>query len=216
MDLRSEIQTALAGFPNHPKQILDIYSILCSGKDRPYVELCNLFDQETNHGSDMKAYDTLLKKAVDSLAATFRKRAASGLQSGRGFVLPDAKEQVHEKTDLQLVTWLVIQDSKTDGRETVFLYLGRVKTTINIPEHLYKCAKIRAVETGQTLKQIVLTSLEYQLNSPPSTNTPTSYWANRKLTPDFARLQAKGAFRPRPSDRDIASLISEDGEDRPL
>jgi superfamily II DNA or RNA helicase len=94
----------------HPKQILDIYRILCTGKDQPYAELCNLFDQQTNHGSDMKAYDTLLQKAVDSLAATFRKRAASGLQSGRGFVLPNAHEQVHENTDLELVTWLVIKE----------------------------------------------------------------------------------------------------------
>ena len=93
----------------HPKQILDIYRVLCSGKAEANTQLCNLFDQQTNHGSDMKAYDTLLHKAVDSLAATFRKRAASGLQSGRGFVLPDAKEQVHEKTDLELVTWLVIK-----------------------------------------------------------------------------------------------------------
>ena len=93
----------------HPKQILDIYRILCSSKAEAYTQLCNLFDQQTNHGSDMKAYDTLLQKAVDSLAATFRKRAASGLQSGRAFVLPDAKEQVHEKTDLELVTWLVIK-----------------------------------------------------------------------------------------------------------
>lgn len=101
----------------HPKQILDIYRILCSGKAEAYTaeaytQLCNLFDQETNHGSDMKAYDTLLQKAVDSLAVTFRKRAASGLQSGRGFVLPDAKEQIHEKTDLELVTWLVIKQDK--------------------------------------------------------------------------------------------------------
>lgn len=93
----------------HPKQILDIYRILCSGKAEAYGQLCNLFDQQTNRGSDMKAYGTLLQKAVDSLAATFRKRAASGLQSGRGFVLPNAKEQVHEKTDLELVTWLVIK-----------------------------------------------------------------------------------------------------------
>ena len=33
--------------------------------------------------------------------------------SGRGFVLPDAKEQVHEKTDLELVTWPVIKDGET-------------------------------------------------------------------------------------------------------
>ena len=63
----------------------------------------------------MKAYDTLPQKAVDSLATTFSKRSASsGLQSGRGFVLPDAKEQVHEKTYRELVTRLVIKDGKTD------------------------------------------------------------------------------------------------------
>jgi hypothetical protein len=95
----------------HPKQILDIYRILCTGRDQPYAELCNLFDQETSHGSEMKMYDTLLQKAVDSLSATFRKRAVSGLQSGRGFVLPNAKEQIQENTDLELVTWLVIKDS---------------------------------------------------------------------------------------------------------
>lgn len=95
----------------HPKQILDIYRILCSGKSEPYSQLCNLFDQQTNHGADMKAYDVLLKKAVDSVAATFRKRAASGLQSGRDFVLPDEQDQVTEKTDLELVTWMVIKQS---------------------------------------------------------------------------------------------------------
>ncbi len=94
----------------HPKQILDIYRILCSGKAEAYSRLCDMFDQETNHGNDMKAYDTLMQKAVASLASTFRRRAASGLQSGRGFVLPDAQEQIHEKTGLELVTWLVIKE----------------------------------------------------------------------------------------------------------
>ena len=86
--------------------------ILCSAKDQPCAELCHLFDQETNHGSDMRAYDTLLQRAVDSLASTFRKRAASGLISSRDFILPNAHEQVHEKTDLELVTWLVIKEDK--------------------------------------------------------------------------------------------------------
>jgi hypothetical protein len=57
----------------------------------------------------MKDYDQLLQKAVESVAATFRKRAASGLQSSRSFILPNEKEQVHEKTDLELITWLVIR-----------------------------------------------------------------------------------------------------------
>lgn len=93
----------------HPKQILDIYRILCSGKAEAYGQLCDLFDQQTHHGSDMKAYDTLLQKAVDSLAATFRKRIATGMQTGRGFIIPSEHEQVHDKTELELVTWLVIQ-----------------------------------------------------------------------------------------------------------
>jgi len=96
------------GFAN-PKQILDIYRILCSVKNEAYTQLCDLFDQQTNHGSDMKDYDQLLHKAVESVAATFRKRAASGLQSSRSFILPSEKEQVHEKTDLELITWLVIR-----------------------------------------------------------------------------------------------------------
>ncbi len=92
-----------------PKQILDIYRILCSGKTEAYGQLCDLFDQETNHGSDMKAYDILLTKAVESLAGTYRRRSAAGLQSGRDFVLPSVNEQVHEETQLELVTWLVIK-----------------------------------------------------------------------------------------------------------
>jgi predicted nucleic acid-binding protein len=43
-----------------------------------------------------------------------------------------------------------------------------MKTTIDIPDALYKKAKIRAIERGQTLKDIVLTSLIKELK-PPST-----------------------------------------------
>ena len=35
--------------------------------------------------------------------------AASGLQSSRGFVLPDEQDQVNEKSDLELITWLVVK-----------------------------------------------------------------------------------------------------------
>ncbi len=92
-----------------------------------------------------------------------------------------------------------------------------MKTTIDIPEALYKKAKIRAIERGQTLKQIVLTSLKKELE--PTTDLApvrASPWASRKLLPEFARLQTAGAFRPKPGDRDIAELISEDRDDRPL
>jgi hypothetical protein len=92
-----------------PKQILEIYRVLCSGKSVPYFELCNLFDQETDHGAKMDAYGVLLRKAVDAIAVTFRRRAASGLQSNRAFVLPDEQDQVSENSDLELITWLVVK-----------------------------------------------------------------------------------------------------------
>ena len=94
-----------------PKRILDIYRLLCSGKSEPYGQLCDLFDELTDHGAKMDPYDVLVRKAADSVAATFRRRAAAGLLSARGFVLPDEDEQVHEETDLDLVTWLVIKES---------------------------------------------------------------------------------------------------------
>ncbi len=95
-----------------------------------------------------------------------------------------------------------------------------MKTTIDIPDALYKKAKIHAIERGVTLKQIVLTSLEAELaprqQSVRVSEEPKSYWAKRKLVPEFARLQAAGAFRPKPGACDITDLISEDRDDRPL
>ena len=92
-----------------PKQILEIYRVLCSGKSAPYSELCNLFDQETDHGAKMDAYGVLLRKAVDAIAVTFRKRAATGLLSSRSFVLPVTQDQVSDQTDFELITWLVVR-----------------------------------------------------------------------------------------------------------
>ncbi len=85
-----------------------------------------------------------------------------------------------------------------------------MKTTIDIPEPLYKKAKIRAIERGQTLKQIVLISLKRELEAPKAVGeAPSSYWANRNLRPDFVRLRAEGAFKPKPGSRSIEEIIDE-------
>lgn len=90
-----------------------------------------------------------------------------------------------------------------------------MKTTIDIPDSLYKRAKIRAIERGLTLKDIVLTSLERELDEPqPAATPPVARWAQRKLLPEFARLEAAGAFTARPGDRDITALISDDRDGR--
>ena len=92
-----------------PKQILGIYRELCTGKTAPYEELCNLFDQETQHGQNMTLYSTLLQKAIDSIAATFRRRVAGSLTTGRSAVIPNQQQQASENSEFELVTWLVIK-----------------------------------------------------------------------------------------------------------
>ncbi len=87
-----------------------------------------------------------------------------------------------------------------------------MKTTIDIPESLYKKAKIRAIERGQSLKQIVLTSLERELASPSTVEEPpASYWANRKLLPEFQEYWDSGTLS---AGTDSTQIISEDRDPR--
>jgi hypothetical protein len=87
-----------------------------------------------------------------------------------------------------------------------------VKTTIDIPDALYKKAKIRAVERGQTLKEIVLTSLTKELEPQPANLTAgQSFNERRKLLPAYEAALKAGAFS---GGTDSTQLISEDRSSR--
>jgi SNF2 family DNA or RNA helicase len=93
----------------HPKQILEIFRGLCAGKTSPYEDLCRLFDDQTKNGTDMSFYNDLLEKAVKSIESTFRKRVITQLTTDRRAVLPKQEQQVNDKTDFELITWLIIR-----------------------------------------------------------------------------------------------------------
>lgn len=83
-----------------------------------------------------------------------------------------------------------------------------MKTTIDIPEDLYKAAKIRAVEQGTTLKELMLTALRRELA--PATQVreeQVPYFARRVLLPEFKALMDSGALK---GGRDSTDTISED------
>jgi hypothetical protein len=85
-----------------------------------------------------------------------------------------------------------------------------MKTTIDIPEPLYKKAKFRAIEQGVTLKQIMLTSLEHTLNQPA--NPPAQSFAQRRrLRPQFERLLQSGSLA---GGVDSMVIVSEDRASR--
>lgn len=88
-----------------------------------------------------------------------------------------------------------------------------MKTTIDIPEPLYKKAKIRAVETGRTLRAIVLEALESELEKAPQvSNEPLkSYWARRQLLPEYEALLKSGKLS---GGTDSTQIISEDRTSR--
>lgn len=87
-----------------------------------------------------------------------------------------------------------------------------MKTTIDIPEALYKRAKIRAVESGRTLKDLVLTSLEKEL-APVSKNPAPgqSFMERRKLLPAYEAALKAGAFS---GGTDSTVIVSEDRSSR--
>jgi hypothetical protein len=93
---------------------------------------------------------------------------------------------------------------------------GPVKTTIDLPEPLYKRAKLRALERGITLKEMMIGALRDSLEIPAATGkTPApTVRDRRKLLPKFESARRKGAFRPSASDRDVTDLISDDRDAR--
>jgi hypothetical protein len=96
----------------NPKQILDIFRILCAGKAEAYGALCNLFDSETSQGGDMRFYDKLLQSSIDAVVRNFGRRAAGQLVLSRGAVLPTHDEQATMDSTFELVTWLVVKNQK--------------------------------------------------------------------------------------------------------
>ncbi|MEX0290143.1 MAG: helicase-related protein [Flavobacteriaceae bacterium] len=99
-----------------PKQALNLFRDLAAGLPAAQDNLCDLFDTRTANGSDMKHYDGLIKKALESIAHTFTRRAAASLFSGRDGKLPSADETPTElEYEYELLTWLVILDKGGNG-----------------------------------------------------------------------------------------------------
>lgn len=91
------------------KSILEVYRLLCSGENTPYDKLCELFNTETNNGSDMSKYTDLLEKAVAEIMTSFKKRSAMKLTTSRNAVLIKKDKQASAVNDFELITWLIIK-----------------------------------------------------------------------------------------------------------
>ncbi|MFA6287661.1 MAG: hypothetical protein WC661_09785 [Opitutaceae bacterium] len=87
-----------------------------------------------------------------------------------------------------------------------------MKTTIELPEDLYRRAKIRTVEQGCTLNDLIVKALVHEIQTPPASASPVeSAWSRRQLTPAYDRLLKTGAFS---GGRDSTDLLSEERDAR--
>ena len=94
------------------RQVLDVFDAATAGERDPITELCDRFDHETDQGRDMSRYEKLLTDAIAHIRQSHGIVQTRGLGSGRDFVLPKASESPNHNTDFELITWLVIKDTK--------------------------------------------------------------------------------------------------------
>ena len=95
------------GFTN-PKRILERFSTLCVEKKQHHQDLCNWFNEETDNGNDMTIYEMLLDAALNSIREAYNRKVNDQLDASTDALLPTADSQITEKTEFELVTWLVI------------------------------------------------------------------------------------------------------------
>ena len=93
----------------HPKQILDIYRLICEGKKDYIPALCDLFNTETDNGKDMSVYTDLLSKSIAAITNTFKKKNLGMLTNSRSGTLIPQEKQVDGDNKFELITWLVLK-----------------------------------------------------------------------------------------------------------
>ena len=103
----SDEEEVSIGFTN-PKRILERLSQLCVGKTSHDQALGNWFNEETDNGNDMTIYEMLIDTALDSIREKYNQQVNDQLDASADALLPSIENQITEKTEFELVTWLVI------------------------------------------------------------------------------------------------------------
>lgn len=91
----------------NPKKLLDTVRLLCRGKDKPFVELCRKFNEETDDGRKMSDMSELLSEAIDSIIDVKEESDIDSLFSGGG--TSALMSQVSGLDDFELICCLVVK-----------------------------------------------------------------------------------------------------------
>lgn len=87
-----------------------------------------------------------------------------------------------------------------------------MRTTVELPDDLYRAAKIRAVEKGTPFKELLIQALKHELQPDQVVKEQQSpYWSKRKLSSEVQK-QLKGHREEK--GLDSTGIISEDRDSR--
>ncbi|SEJ01316.1 helicase-related protein [Nitrosomonas eutropha] len=90
------------------KRLLDLARSCCKGQDKPIVEACQHFNQETADGRRMQAYSDLLGKAIRSMIEVKEEKDLDSLfTGGKTTALTNT---ISGLDDFELISFLVIQE----------------------------------------------------------------------------------------------------------
>jgi superfamily II DNA or RNA helicase len=90
------------------KRLLDLARSCCKGQDKPILEACHHFNQETADGRRMQAYSDLLGKAIRSMIEVKEEKDLDSLFSGGKTTA--LTNTISGLDDFELISFLVIQE----------------------------------------------------------------------------------------------------------
>lgn len=91
----------------NPKKLLDDMRLLCRGQDKPDLDLCRRFNEETDDGRNMQGMSELLSLAIDSIIDTKEESDIDSLFKPGGTTA--LKSTVSGLEDFELICFLVVK-----------------------------------------------------------------------------------------------------------
>ena len=93
-----------------PKELLDNFRLLSKGKNKADLELCSIFNQETDDGKDMSRYSSFLEDAIRSIIDVKNETEIDSFLSGKEMSF--LSESIEGLDDFELISFLVVKDRK--------------------------------------------------------------------------------------------------------
>ena len=91
------------------KRLLDLVRTCCKGQDKPILDVCQRFNQETADGRQMQFYSDLLGQSIRSMIEVKEEKDLDSLFSGgKTTALTDT---ISGLDDFELISFLVIQEA---------------------------------------------------------------------------------------------------------